>query len=270
MPRLRSVLLIPADGAGLDPALASSADALCFTVADGRFALEELRSRAKDGIAAAVAAGKQAFVKVNHPRTRFLRDDLEAVVSAGLTGVLLTQTVEPQDVRDAGVGLREFEVDRGIEAGTIAIYPVIGSARGLVRAVEIAAATPRAGGLVFDGREYAEDVGGREEESGPRFAHARGAVVAASRAVQGTPLVYANGIDLNPLAQAGFSGAIIAIPTLSGAANAAFAPTAAAFTRALAAREAYAAARAAGAWVARVGESVIDAETNRAAAHLLD
>ncbi|MFN0096806.1 MAG: aldolase/citrate lyase family protein [Dehalococcoidia bacterium] len=270
MPPIRSMVLVAAPGAGLEAALESPADAICLTLSDGRFPISELREAAAAAIPRIAAAGKRALVKVNHPRTQLLRADLEATVSSELFGVLLTQVAEPQDVRDLAVALREFEYERGVEPGLVQAFPVISSAPGLVRAVEVASASPRRGGLIFDGAGYAEDVVGRDEESGPRFAYARGAVVGASRAFNGTPLVFADGIDMLPLAQSGFGGAVIRDSRLAGAANAAFTPTAAALDRARAHRETYAAARADAAWAGRFGDNLVDLHQNTTAAQLIE
>ena len=263
--RLRSIITIGAGGAGLEAALASEADALAFTVADAGSGAALLRQAARDGITRARAAGKAALVFVNHPRTHLLRDDLDALVVEGLNGVFLPHTVEPQDVRDLAVALREFEHTRGIEPGTVAAYPVVDTARGLLRAREVAQAAPRVAGLLFDGEGYATDIGARNEEHGPRLAAARGEVVAAARAHEGFPLVAASSLETTQLAHWGFAG--ILLPDASGAlaANAAFNPSAAAIGRAQETIASYEAARAEGAWVGRAGGRVVDAHTARGA-----
>jgi citrate lyase subunit beta/citryl-CoA lyase len=215
-------------------------------------------------------AGKTAAAWVNHPRTRMLRDDLDALVAPALHAILIPHATEPQDVRDAAVLLREFEYTRGIEPGTVAVFPVIDSARGLLRAAEIAQAAPRVGGLVFDGAAYARDIAARDEEHGPRFAHARGLVVAAARAVDGLPLVKTNAFELLQLANMGFAGAILPDEHGAASANAAFSPTAAQVAYAREQLAAYESAKSAGDWVARLGSEVVDAASLRKAKRLLE
>jgi citrate lyase subunit beta/citryl-CoA lyase len=209
------------------------------------------------------------MVFVNHPRTRLLRDDLEAVVVPGLLGVFLPHAVDPQDVRDLAVGLREFEYARGIEPGTVAAFPVIDTARGLVRVRDIAQAAPRVAGLLFDGAAYATDTGARDEELGPRFAMARGEVIAVARAHEGLPLVRASALEATQLGHYGFAGLVL--PGVEGAvaANGAFSPTAAEIEQARARIDAYAATKTEGGWVARLGTEVVDAHTVRNAHRLL-
>jgi len=260
--RLRSVVLAGA-GSDLASALASQADAVLMTLNDARVPVGALRAAAVEAAPRIRAAGKLALVVVNHPRTRLLRDDVEAIVTPDLAGVLLPHACEPQDARDLAVALREFEYNRGIEPGAIATFPVIDTARGLLRAAEIVHATPRAGGLVFDGAGYCRHVGARDEELGPRLAYARGAVVAAARAFDTLPLVMSSGNELLFLAQHGFAGVVLPDARFAAHANTAFAPTEAARERAERQAAAYDAARSEGAWVARDGTEVVDSHTSR-------
>ena len=125
---LRSIVSIPASGPGLEDALASQADAVLFTLADDEYPVADLRAAAAEGIAAAAKAGKDALVTVNHPRTRLTRDDIEAVLAPNLKGVLIPHAIEPQDVRDLAVLLREFELKRDIEPGDTHVLPVVDTA----------------------------------------------------------------------------------------------------------------------------------------------
>lgn len=266
--RLRSIVLVAAGG-DLEHALSSEADAVAVTVADANFSVAELRDAARSALPRIAEAGKRALAVVNHPRTRLLRDDLEALVSPALAGVLLPHAVEPQDARDLAVALREFELSREVEPGAVLAFPIIDTARGLIRANEIAVAVPRVAGLVFDGPGYAHDVGAREEEQGHRLAHARGAVVAAARAADALPLVRANAFELQQLAHYGFAGALLESAAGSQAANLAFTPTEWEIARARAQIEAYSAVRGEGGWAARAGAEVVEADTVRRARQLL-
>jgi citrate lyase subunit beta/citryl-CoA lyase len=255
---LRSIVTIGNAGAGLEEALASAADGVLLTLATDARPVGALRNTAIEALQRTFEAGKQGLVVVNHPRTQLVRDDLDAIVGSNLSGVLLPHAVDTQDVRDVAVLLREFELNRGMEPGAVAIFPMIDTAMGLLRAAAIAEASPRVGGLVFASTHYAHDIRGRAEEKGPRLAYARGAVVAASRAFDQQPLVIAEAIDLLHLAQYGFAGAILPDSHGVGSANAAFTPTAAAKERAAAHIAAYDAARGEGALVARVGDELVD------------
>ena len=265
MSLLRSIVAIGTAGEGLSEALASPADAVLLTLATDARPAGALRNTAIEALHRINEAEKQGIVVVNHPRTGLLRDDLDAIVSHNVAAVLLPHAVEPQDVRDVAVLLREFELGREIEPGAIAVFPVIDSARGLLRATEIVQAAPRVGGIVFGAAGYARDTGARQEEKGPRLAYARSAVVAAARAFDRLPLIVSEGLELLHLAQYGFAGAIVPGSKYTIAANSAFTPPAAAVERARVHIERYAAARAEGAEVARHGDAVVDGSAARKA-----
>lgn len=250
--------------------LESPADGVVFDLGDERLDAPAVRSWVREATAGARAAGKRVAARVNHPRTRLLRDDLEAIISTDLDAVLLPHATEPQDVRDTAVLLREFEHARGMEPGTVALFPVIDTARGLLRAAEIAAAAPRVRGLVFDGHHYALDIGARNEEWGPRLAYARGSLVAAARAADGLPLILGEGTECRQLAHYGFAGIVLTSLSAAAAAVAAFSPAERAVERAREAVEAYDAARADGAWVARLHGAVVDGHAARKARQVLD
>ncbi len=268
--RLRSILALRPDYSNLELALTSDADAILVTVANGGQEPSSARVAAAGAIATVAASGKRALALVNHPRTQLLRGDLEALVSAQLSAVLVTHTTEPQDVRDAAVLLREFELARDVEIGAIAIFPSIATARGLMRAGEIVGASPRVKGLVLDSIAFASDIGARAEERGHRFSYARGAVVTAARSVDALPIVSAEGFEMRELGHYGFAGAIVPDLRAVPIANTAFTPTDFERRRANAHIAIYEAARGNGDWVARYEDEVIDASAARRARQLLD
>jgi citrate lyase subunit beta/citryl-CoA lyase len=266
--RLRSVLI--AGAADLERAAAAGADGLLLDLADEHRDLGSSRQGLRIALRAHGATSPALLVRVNHPRTRLLRDDLEAVVAPGLAAVVVPHVTEPQDVRDVAVLLREFELAGGLEPGAVAVLPTIDTARGMLRAHEIASCTSRAAGLVFDSHRYAHDAGARHEEWGPRLSYARGAIVAAARSAGGRPFVIGEGTECRQLAHYGFAGIFLATPASVGLANAAFQPNAAARLRAERIVAAYDAARAEGAWVARLDGWVVDGHAAARARQLLD
>ncbi|MGI8925845.1 MAG: aldolase/citrate lyase family protein [Tepidiformaceae bacterium] len=266
----RAVLATSLDEAALEAALGSTADAILLAINNPSPRADDARRQALGALARIHDAGKAAAVTVNHPRTQLLRDDLDAIVAPALDAVFLPHASGPQDARDAAVLLREFEYGCGMEPGAVALFPIIDTARGLLRAPEIAVASPRTAGLVFDSAAYARDILARDEAQGPRLAYARGAVVAAARAAGGLPLVVASHLEARELAHYGFAGLVFSDPAGASAAAGALTPTAAVLEWAAAAIAAYDAARAEGAWVARLGTTFIDAHTARQARRLLE
>jgi citrate lyase subunit beta/citryl-CoA lyase len=198
------------------------------------------------------------------------REDIEAVLTPDVKGILIPHAVEPQDVRDLAVLLREFELQREIEPGATHIWPVIDTARGLLRANDIAMAAPRVGGLVFHSRHYAHDIEARDEQKGDRLAFARGQVVAVARAIGGLPLIVADGLESQYLSQYGFAGVVMKETRMVPTANASFTPYDEVRTQSQQALERFEQARIAGMWVARHGERVIDSLAARRARRHMD
>ena len=267
--RLRSILRTRPDESSIGAALETAADAILLALTDETEPLEELRAAVAAAVERVAEAGKVALVAVNHPRTQLTRGDLDAVTSPRLAAVLLPHCTEPQDVRDAAVLLREFEHTRGIEPGQVALFPVVDTGRGLLRAGESLAAVPRTAGLVLASEPFARDVGARLEESGPRLAYARGAVIAAAAANEGIALIEGSVLELRDMANYGFAGAVLDDARLLAVANDVFEPTATALKRARADIEAYE-SRPEGAWVARRDGGVVDAQRARQARGTLE
>ena len=266
--RLRSIARV-APGGDLEAALASDADAVLLPLTDETAPIETLRRAAAADVARVAEAGKAAIAAINHPRTQLTRGDLDALVAPALSAVFLPHCIAPQDVRDAAVLLREFEYARDIEPGAIALFPVVDTARGLLCAADALAAAPRAGGAVLASEGYARDVGARLEESGPRLAHARGAVVAAAAAHEGIAIIDGSPFELRDMANYGFAGAVLDDVRLVSVANDVFTPTPAALRRARADLDAYE-SRTEGAWVARRAGAVVDAHRARAARRMIE
>ncbi len=266
--QLRSILRAR-PGETLDAALEADAGAILLSLTDETQPVEEARAAVAEAVERVAQAGKTALVAVNHPRTQLTRGDLDAITGPGLAAVLLPHCTEPQDVRDTAVLLREFEHTRDIEPGQVALFPVIDTARGLLRAAESLAAAPRTAGLVFASEPYARDVGARYEESGPRLAYARGHVIAAAAAHETVALIDGSWFELRDMANYGFAGAVLDDARLVTVANDVFTPTDTVLKRARADIEAYE-SRAEGAWVARRDGMVVDAPRVRQAQRTLD
>ena len=268
--RLRSIISIPASGAGLSEALESQADAVLLTLADDNLPVDDLRWAAVAATEKAAQAGKAVLIAVNHPRTKMLRGDIEAILNPEVKGLVLHHAIEPQDVRDTAVLLREFELQRGIEPGDTEIFPMVDTARGLLRCGDVASAAPRVGGIVFHSRNYAHDIGARDEQKGDRLAYARGQVVANARAIGGLPLIVADGLEAQYLAQYGFAGVIIRELRNVPAANAAFTPYDEIRNQHQQALERFEQARIEGSWVARHGDRIVDSAAARRSRQLVE
>jgi citrate lyase subunit beta/citryl-CoA lyase len=131
---LRSVLAIRvSDAAAATAARTSVADAVLLDLAAP--ASSETRATARKTVAQSIddigATGRTVLARVSAAGSGELAADLAAVVGPRLAAVVLSGTELPQDVRDADVLLRKYEMRDKIAPGAIRLIPEIDSATGL-------------------------------------------------------------------------------------------------------------------------------------------
>lgn len=150
---LRSLLFVP--GNKLDwmvKAPRYGADALIFDLEDAtppaeKVAAREMVRQALDQI----GARQTVLVRVNALDTGLMQDDLNAVVSPNLYGVLLPKVSGAEEVAQADAALLSAERRNLVEAGRTALVPLLETAVGMRDAYEAMRASARvehAGGIV--------------------------------------------------------------------------------------------------------------------------
>lgn len=224
-------------------------------------------------------AGLIVHVRVSSVRSGLARDDLDAVVQPGLAAVLLAQVQEPQNIRDADVLLREFELERGIVPGTIGLIPMIESARGLLRCAELPATSTRIIALALGNEELMADLGMTRSADGRELDYARSIVVTVARAhrlvaLDGPwySLNDATGLleDARRARAFGFSGKYLINPEQIEAVNRLFSPSPEEVETARRALQAYDAAVARGEGTAYLAGRLIDSTVARRLQMLLE
>jgi citrate lyase subunit beta / citryl-CoA lyase len=220
----RSWLFVPALRAPewLPKAVASGADALVVDLEDATAPDEKERARdVVRGLGLERGRRPVMVVRVNaSPRERH-EADLRAAVDGGASAIMLPKVEEPGDVRAAGwTGL--------------ALVVMIETARGLIRAAEIAAGHEHVAALAFGSFDYAADVGAAPSTEGTELLYARSHVVAAA-ASAGAVAVDTPWLDLKDTAGAareataarrlGFAGKLAIHPSHVDPINAAFTPS---------------------------------------------
>jgi len=143
---LRSILVMDAlDEGAMKAAAGSAADAILIDLAAPSLHGQrtEARQLAKRHAQAIGKTGRPVLVRVSDARSGEMGADIEAVVGQWLTGVVVSGVEEPQDVRDADVLVRKFEMRTKLVPGEIAIVPELDSAEGLVALMRILLAIDR-------------------------------------------------------------------------------------------------------------------------------
>ncbi len=176
----------------------AGADAVMFDLADSVPIAEKDTARKMVADALAALAGRNLFVKLNDADSGYIEDDLDAVAIAGLSGVLLPEVDKPETVIAVDRLLSRHEAERGLKAGTIEMILLLETATAILRAYELATASPRVVSLccgTAEGGDLIRSLGCAWSLTGPERTYLRGRVLLAARAA-GLPWpidgVYAN------------------------------------------------------------------------------
>ena len=252
----RTWLFVPALRAPewLPKAVATGADAIIVDLEDATAPDE--KDRARDVVRGLQLGGDRPwmFVRVNPtPDGRFLAD-VAVAVQAGASGIVLPKGSHPEDVTR-------------VPADVQAILVQIETARGVLRALDLAEADPRVIGLGFGAEDLSADLGvARTREIG-EFPTAR-SLVGLAAAAAGVSAIDTPWFDLGDAEgagrearaarQLGFSGKFIIHPSHVAAVNEAFVPTDDEAMRAKRIIEAFDAAVETGSGVAKLDGRMID------------
>lgn len=200
----RSALYMPgANARALEKARALDADVLILDLEDA--VAPARKSEARRLVVAALARGghghRERVVRINGSGSPWEAEDLSAVASSGADAVLLPKVEDAATVR-------------GVEAALVAchappalsIWAMIETPRGVLRAAEIAGASPRLGGLVAGTSDLVKDLGARHTAGRAEVLTALSLIVLAARA---HGLACLDGVHLHLDDEAGFEAACV-------------------------------------------------------------
>jgi citrate lyase subunit beta/citryl-CoA lyase len=168
----------------IDKAPGAGADVLCLDLEDSvppeqKKAARPLAAQAIDSMP---RTGYLMYVRVNGFWTELIEDDLDAVVRPGLEGVIISKTESVDMVKQVSLRLAMLEREHGMEAGSVAIIPLIETAKGVIKSAEICEASDRLRGAIFGAEDYATDMGIQRTPEGAEILWARSQVAIACRA----------------------------------------------------------------------------------------
>ncbi|MCH8612732.1 citrate (pro-3S)-lyase subunit beta [Arsenicicoccus dermatophilus] len=180
----RSMLFVPGSNASM---MANSyvygADAIMFDLEDAVALREKDSARLMvfHALRSPVYADVETVVRINPLDTPFGRDDLRAVVRAGVQTVRLPKTDSADDIHELEAEVEAVERECGREVGSTRLMAAIESASGVVNAVEIAQASPRMVSIALAGFDYVIDMQTTRSAEGTELFYARCAVLHAAR-----------------------------------------------------------------------------------------
>jgi citrate lyase subunit beta / citryl-CoA lyase len=163
------------------------------------------------------------FVRVNGAETGRLEDDVRAVVSADLDGLMVPKVERTETLPELDALLVELERERGLPEGHVRLLALIETAAGLIRCEEIATRAPaRSLTLVFGLGDFSVDIGVDLTADATELLYARSRVVVAARAARLRPALDGPYVDLRNIEglvadtlrsrQLGFQGRVAVYP----------------------------------------------------------
>jgi citrate lyase subunit beta/citryl-CoA lyase len=257
---LRSVLFVPGVRPDrFDSALASGADAVVFDLEDSVDATRKAEARASitKFLSQPVGGACLRVVRVNAVRSPWIDDDLAVVARlAAVDAVVVPKAESAADMESVARA-----------CAPRLVIPLIETARGVLRAADIATAQAPIPALLFGAEDLTAQIGVPRTVTGEELVFARSQVVLAATAA-GADAIDAVFIhisrpdDLQTDAQRaralGFRGKMAIHPNQVATINEVFSPTDGEIRRARELVEAYEAATARGEGVIRLNDQMID------------
>lgn len=277
----RTFLYVP----GSDPhkiakAAALPADCICLDLEDS--VSPDLKATARAAVANSLLqldfGTSERLVRINAIDSGLAWDDLNALVSARPDGIVIPKVASAAQVREVVNRIGLLEGAAGIAAGTIGVWALIESARGIVNLAEIANADARLRGLIFGAEDYAVDVGVTKTREGFELLYAQSAVVthAAVFGLVALDMVYTDFRDVDGLweharrgMQLGFAGMQVIHPNQVALVQETYSPDAAQVAQAQRILEAGAGHFAAGRGAFALDGEMVDLPIYRAAQRVM-
>jgi citrate lyase subunit beta/citryl-CoA lyase len=157
----RSTLILPVNiPKFVEKAYQRGADAILLDLEDAVPPAEKENARKliKNSISLAARGGAEVGVRINKDPS-WLPLDVEASVYPGLDGITLPKTESAEEVRQLEALVEKLERARGIKPGHIEFSILIETPRGLLKAQEIAMASPRIESMTVGMEDYCLELG---------------------------------------------------------------------------------------------------------------
>ncbi|MDB1126155.1 citrate (pro-3S)-lyase subunit beta [Vibrio algarum] len=181
----RSMLFVPGSNAAmLSNTFIYTPDAIMFDLEDSVSIREKDTARmlVMNTLQHPLYRDIETVVRVNGLDSQYGRDDVKAVVKAGVNVVRLAKTDSLQDVLDMEAEIEAAEREFGKEVGSTRMLAAIESAMGINNAVEIAFGSKRLIGIALGAEDYVRDLRTERTAEGTELLFARCSILQAARA----------------------------------------------------------------------------------------
>lgn len=237
MERLRrTMMFVPASNAGmLRDAYIYGADSIMFDLEDSISLREKDTSRflLYQAVKTIDYGHIETIVRINALDAGG-KDDIHAMVRAGIDGIRLPKTETAQDIYDVEAIIEEAEKQCGRVVGSTKMMAAVESATGVLNAVDIAKASKRLIGIALGAEDYVTNLHTKRSPEGIELFFARSMILHAARnaGIAALDTVYSDvnneeGLrkEVEIIKQMGFDGKSVINPRQIPIVNSVFAPT---------------------------------------------
>jgi citrate lyase subunit beta / citryl-CoA lyase len=186
MERLRrTMMFLPASNpAMVKDAYIYGADSIMFDLEDAVAVTEKDSARflVYNALKTVDYGNTELVVRVNGLDSPFGRDDIEAVVRAGVHVVRLPKTERKEDIHAVEAVIEEVERKCGREVGSTKMMAAIESPIGVINAYEIATASKRLIAIALGAEDYVTNLKTKRYPDGMELLGARSQIIIAARA----------------------------------------------------------------------------------------
>ena len=186
----RSTLILPVNiPRFVEKAYQRGADAILLDLEDAVPVAEKENARrlVKDSLALAAKGGAEVGVRINKDPS-MLPKDLEASVYPGLDGITLPKAESAEEVRNLESMIEKLERQRGMKPGQVQISILIETPKGLLKAQEIATASPRIESMFIGPEDYCLELGVEPSADGTEIFYPLSYVVIVCKPVGVRPM----------------------------------------------------------------------------------
>ncbi|MSR00167.1 MAG: CoA ester lyase [Gammaproteobacteria bacterium] len=236
MALMRSYLFAPGNHPRkLEKVFNCGADAVLIDLEDSVAVSEKTVTRALAVAALQKPRSARGYIRINALDTPWCIDDLAAVVSPWIDGIILPKTESVEQLRFVSAQIAIYEQRLDMAIGKLELLPIVETARGIEAATDIAAADQRIVRLAFGGGDYTNDLNLEWTEDERELAYARARLTHASRIARIQPPIDTVVVQIKDQArfirsarngrQMGFSGKLCIHPDQVEPCNQVFSPS---------------------------------------------
>lgn len=181
----RTMMFVPGNNAGMvKDAGIYGADSIMFDLEDSvsMDQKDAARMLVYEALQTQDYGDAELVVRVNGIDTPYFRNDVFAMVKAGIQVVRLPKVESAQMMKDLVAVVEEAEKKFNIPVGTTHVMAAIESARGVLKSLEIAESTDRMIGLALSAEDYTTDMKTHRYPDGAELEFARNMILHAARA----------------------------------------------------------------------------------------